>query len=115
MSKEGLDGYKDDCNGLIEVAAVALTLQAYGKQYLLMSERINPKGSFKYTMPGGARKLGESMDETGARELLEETNLQVMPSDLTSIGDPVVVDSTWNIQFFSCVVDIAAPWQRIIN
>jgi 8-oxo-dGTP diphosphatase len=39
-----------------------------------------------YAFPGGIAEIGETMEQNGVRELLEETGLRVDPSDLTLVG-----------------------------
>lgn len=39
-----------------------------------------------YAFPGGIAEIGETMEQNGARELLEETGLRVDPHELTLVG-----------------------------
>jgi len=41
----------------------------------------------EYTIPGGSVKKGESPAEAAARELFEETGIQVQPENLNFVGD----------------------------
>ncbi len=52
---------------------------------ILVSQKLDPKileAHLKWDVPGGTNEFGESLDETLAREILEETGLNVDVLDL---------------------------------
>jgi ADP-ribose pyrophosphatase YjhB (NUDIX family) len=65
---------------------------------LLMVQRGREPGKGLWSLPGGRVEFGEHLDEALAREVLEETGLQVTPRALVGIlevvGDPhyVILD-----------------------
>jgi 8-oxo-dGTP diphosphatase len=56
------------------------------KDELLLIRRGYEPFKDMYAFPGGIAEIGETMEQNGARELLEETNLTIDPKDLTLIG-----------------------------
>src|SRR5258707_14379209 len=48
----------------------------------------------EWSIPGGALELGETLEEGVARELLEETGLEVRVLELIEVFDRIYVEST---------------------
>ena len=48
----------------------------------------------EWSIPGGSLEVGETLEEGVARELLEETGLQVRVLDLIEVFDRIYVEST---------------------
>ncbi|CAG7618262.1 NUDIX hydrolase [Paenibacillus allorhizosphaerae] len=71
-------GYVEDIRALVGhrplilVGAVVIAVDCDGR--LLLQQRKHPYGS--WGIPGGLMELGESVEDTARRELLEETNLK---------------------------------------
>lgn len=61
--------------------AVLLTCPAFPGS-VLVGKRISSHGSGTIQLPGGHLEFGESWEDCGSRELLEETNLNIAKSDL---------------------------------
>lgn len=49
---------------------------------LLLSERVNSHGAGSFTCPGGHLEFAESFQDCAARELREETGIEVLPQDI---------------------------------
>ncbi|NNN21911.1 MAG: NUDIX hydrolase [Acidimicrobiales bacterium] len=56
-----------------------------GHQILLVERRNNPYQGF-YALPGGFVEDGETLIETAVRELFEETNVSLIPSELVFVA-----------------------------
>lgn len=61
-----------------------------------------------WAIPGGTLKLGESMKECAAREILEETGVTVAVGDCIYVFDMIESDDAGRIRFHFVVVDFAA-------
>ena len=75
-----------------------------GEQALLVLRAKNP-GRGKWSIPGGAIKIGETLREALLREMREETSLEVEIGPLVEAVDRIVHDAEGNIQFHYIVVD----------
>lgn len=60
---------------------VAVVLQPVGAQLLVVRRNIEP-GLGKLALPGGFIELGESWQTAAARELYEETNINIHPAKI---------------------------------
>jgi 8-oxo-dGTP pyrophosphatase MutT (NUDIX family) len=67
---------------------------------LLMVRRALPgEGYGKLALPGGYQMLGQTWQEAGAREVLEETSVAVAPETLRVVGVETTPDRRQNLLF----------------
>jgi 8-oxo-dGTP diphosphatase len=73
----------------------------------------------EWSIPGGTLELGETLEEGVARELLEETGLEVRVLELIEVFDRIYVESTAGEQepkkrprFHYVIVDYLCEWLR---
>ena len=69
----------------IEVVALAMQLTENGT-YLLARRGPDESGAGKWEFPGGKIESGETQQQALVREIQEELNLQIQPSELVYLG-----------------------------
>lgn len=75
---------------------------------VLLIRRGRPPGQGAWSLPGGAQRLGETMEQAARRELLEETGLTVGALHLAAVVDFIEHDAAGSLQFHYSIVDFAA-------
>ena len=75
---------------------------------ILMIKRGKPPRMGDWSLPGGAQKLGEVVDETARREVGEETGLEVEILGLIDVVDSIRKDDDGAVQFHYTLVDVLA-------
>jgi ADP-ribose pyrophosphatase YjhB (NUDIX family) len=63
-----------------------------------------------WSLPGGGQELGETVEETARRELLEETALTVGPLLFVAHIDAIHRDPAGRVQYHYTILDFAARW-----
>jgi ADP-ribose pyrophosphatase len=76
---------------------------------LLVKRGIEPSRGL-WAIPGGTLKLGESMQECAAREILEETGVTIKVGDCAYVFDFIECDNRKKIKFHFVIVDFAANY-----
>ena len=56
---------------------VAVGVVVFSKEKVLLIKRNKPPKSSQWSIPGGAQNLGETLKNTAAREVLEETGIKI--------------------------------------
>ena len=59
-------------------------------------------------MPGGAQEVGETVFEAAAREVREETGLEVRPVAIITTVDSITRDADGAVQYHYTLVEVAA-------
>lgn len=62
----------------------------------------------KWSIPGGAQELGETVYSAGVREVLEETGLQVQICALVDVVDAIMTDEQGRVTYHYTLVDLVA-------
>jgi 8-oxo-dGTP diphosphatase len=76
------------------------------EKVLLVQRGIEP-GRGLWAIPGGTLKLGETMQECAAREILEETGVTIVVGQCIYVFDLIERDDAGKIKFHFVVVDFA--------
>jgi 8-oxo-dGTP diphosphatase len=76
-------------------------------QFLLIRRGKEPNKG-QWSIPGGAQKLGETIFEAAAREVLEETGLRVTVNRLVDVVDGIMPDEKGGIRYHYTLVDVVA-------
>jgi mutator protein MutT len=85
---------------LVGIGAVVLI---NGK--ILLEKRKNNPGKGKWSIPGGLVDLGESVEQTVIREVMEETRLEVENPQLIDVVDNITLDTNRRIKYHFVIVD----------
>lgn len=72
---------------------------------VLLIQRGNAPGYGKWSIPGGAVHLGESLEDAVVREVEEETQLRVRPIQIGKVVDRIYRDGNGKIQYHFIIVD----------
>jgi len=76
---------------------------------LLVKRGIEPSKGL-WAIPGGTLKLGESLQDCAAREILEETGITIKVRDCIYVFDFIEHDSKRKIKFHYVIVDFSADY-----
>lgn len=72
---------------------------------VLLIQRGKPPAQGKWSIPGGAVRLGETLENAVTRELREEVEMDVKPLWVGKVVDRIYVDSEGNIAYHYVIVD----------
>jgi 8-oxo-dGTP diphosphatase len=103
MAKESGNSYPVEP----KVGVGAITIKD-GK-VLLVKRGIEPSNGL-WAIPGGTLKLGETLQECAAREILEETGITIKIGDCVYVFDFIEHDNKRKIKFHFVIVDFAADY-----
>ena len=78
---------------------------------VLLVERTKPPIRNRWSIPGGAQEIGETVHEAALRELMEETGLEADIIGLIDVVDSITRDQDSRVQFHYTLVDFAAEWR----
>lgn len=78
---------------------------------VLLIRRSKPPNKGGISLPGGGQQLGETVREAAAREVMEETGLEVAITHLVDVVDVIHGDVVGRTKFHYTLVDFAAEWQ----
>ncbi len=78
---------------------------------VLLVERTKPPIRNRWSIPGGAQEIGETVHEAALRELVEETGLEADIIGLIDVVDSITRDQDSRVQFHYTLVDFAAEWR----
>lgn len=88
---------------LVGVGAVII-----GSQGVVLIKRGKPPRVGAWSLPGGAQKVGETVNDAARREILEETNLNAEIHGLIDVVDSITHDPDGHIQYHYTLVDVFA-------
>ncbi|MBL8688631.1 MAG: NUDIX hydrolase [Rhodospirillaceae bacterium] len=81
-----------------------------GDAVLLIRSR---KGAIKgkWTLPGGAQDVGETIFETAIREVREETAIEIEPKGIITAVDSLWRDEAGKPKYHYTIVEVLAEWR----
>ena len=101
-----MSGREYPARPLVGIGIIVLRADA-----VLLVRRGRPPSEGKWSLPGGAQKLGETAEAAARRELFEETGLQVGALRLVAHADSIHPDSEGRVRFHYTILDFAAAWR----
>ncbi len=72
---------------------------------VLLIRRGKPPGKGEWNLPGGLVEVGETLKEAVAREVAEETGLEVAVGPLVAVGDRIIRDAAGRVQYHYVLLD----------
>ncbi len=78
---------------------------------VLLIRRGKPPREGRWSLPGGRQRLGETVRETAARELREETGVTAEVTALLDVVDSITRDPAGAIAYHYTLVDFLAEWR----
>ena len=90
---------------------VGVGIVVFRDDEVLLVERAKPPIRNRWSIPGGAQEIGETVREAASRELMEETGLEADVIGLIDVVDGITRDQDSRVQFHYTLVDFAAEWR----
>lgn len=78
--------------------------------HVLLARRGKPPSQGKWSVPGGAVDVGESLEDAARREIREECGIEVELTDTVEVIQRVTRDETQRVRFHYVIVDYVARW-----
>jgi ADP-ribose pyrophosphatase YjhB (NUDIX family) len=75
---------------------------------VLLIRRGRPPRAGHWALPGGAQSVGETVFQTAVREVLEETGLHVVPTEIVTVVDAITPDEDGRVHYHYTIVEVAA-------
>lgn len=94
---------------LVGVGAVVLR-----DDKVLLIRRAHPPRQGEWSLPGGLQKLGETVYEAAAREVMEETGIVIQPLGIVDVVDLIERDGEYlnsRVRWHYTLIDVYALWQ----
>ena len=85
------------------IVGVGAVIVEAGK-VLLVKRRYEPLAG-RWSLPGGTLELGETLEVGVAREMLEETNLEIEVGPVIEVFDRIIFDAERRVQYHFVLVD----------
>ncbi len=102
------DGREYPARPLVGIGVALLRLAP--QPSVLLIRRGRPPAQGRWSLPGGAQRLGETAEEAARRELAEETGLACGVLHLAGHMDSVHRDEAGRIRFHYTILDFCALW-----
>jgi 8-oxo-dGTP diphosphatase len=91
-----------------EAPVVAVGVIIRRDDQIVLIRRAKEPSAGRWTFPGGAIELGESLQEAARREAWEETGLLVDVGEVAAVVDNVLRDNAGRVQYHYVIVDFFA-------
>ena len=78
---------------------------------VLMIRRGRPPRLGEWSLPGGAQSVGETVQVTARREVLEETGVSIQNPQFLEVVDSIIKDDDGRVKFHYTLIDYWANWE----
>jgi len=78
---------------------------------VLLIKRGNPPRAGEWSLPGGSQHIGETVRETAAREVFEETGVSIHEPRFLEVIDAIMRDQNDGVQYHYTLIDFWAEWR----
>ena len=89
---------------------VGIGVVAFKEDCVLLIRRGKPPIPSRWSIPGGAQEIDETVREGALRELREETGIEAEILGLIDVVDSITRDDDGRVKFHYTLVDFAAEW-----
>jgi 8-oxo-dGTP diphosphatase len=90
---------------------VAIGVVVHQGDNILLIKRSKEPNFGKWSIPGGAQNVGETLFECAIREVSEETSVKIVPKSFIDNIDSIHTDKLGQIQYHYTIIEICALWQ----
>lgn len=77
---------------------------------VLLIKRKNPPSQGQWSLPGGKQNAGETIFAAAAREVREETGVEITPLGVITAIDAITRDAAGKVEYHYTLVEVAADW-----
>lgn len=77
---------------------------------VLLIRRGKPPKAGEWSLPGGSQNVGETVRETAAREVQEETGVEIREPHFLEVIDAIIPDAAGRVQYHYTLIDFVALW-----
>jgi len=95
-----------------ERPVVAVGALVVKEGFILLAKRGKEPNLGKWSLPGGAVKLGEGLKEAVKREIREECGLEVEVGEISEVVERLFLDEATNVQYHYVIIDYLAIWKE---
>ena len=90
------------------VAVGAITLR---DEDVLLIRRAKEPYAGKWSLPGGAQEIGETVEEAAIREVFEETGVKIGVASIVDVIDSISKDESGEITYHYTLIDFLCFWK----
>jgi 8-oxo-dGTP diphosphatase len=88
----------------------AVGVVVFQEDTVLLIRRGKPPREGEWSLPGGSQNLGETVRETAAREVLEETGVSIGEPEFIEVIDAILRDGEGRVRYHYTLIDFQAEW-----
>jgi 8-oxo-dGTP diphosphatase len=81
------------------------------EESVLLIRRGKPPRAGEWSLPGGSQHVGETVRATAAREVREETGIEIGEPRFLEVIDAIIPDGAGRVQFHYTLIDFWTDWR----